>query len=149
MNRHQHYTELFSSAEHISVDTVALAVHQVRRERELGSAKELLVSTMAGQGVPSEWRAPITLLRALRKVYGEHISRQDALALLDDELWSAEGSKVRAWRERTGLTGDEAAALLDVSRRSVVKIESGKTPNPGAATMRRLERFLMRDAEEE
>ena len=85
MNRHQHYTKLFEDAEHISVDTVALAIHQVRRERELGSAKELLVAAMTGQGVPSEWRPSIELLRELRETHGEHVSRQDALALLDEE----------------------------------------------------------------
>ena len=147
--RYEHYRDMFASAETIGISLVAEAIHSVRMERKEGNAKALHVAKMMGEPVPAEWRAPIELFRALKKLHGEQVSRATALALLELEVWRPDADRAKEWREESGLTEAELAALLGVSRDWVTRYSKGAVAGPSAVTLRKLDAHMQALSEEE
>lgn len=145
MSQHKKYKKMFASADTIGVSLLAEGVWRVRKEAAGDDVSELLASKALGQGVPAEWRPPIELHRALRKLYGEQVRSEDALALLGDETYTVDGASLRAWRESAGLSRPELGALLGTHPNSIKLIELGQNSNPGVSTWRRIERRIQEE----
>jgi transcriptional regulator with XRE-family HTH domain len=48
------------------------------------------------------------------------------------------GRNIRAFREKRGLSQDRLSKLTDLSLNTIVKVESGKDPNPTIGTLLRI-----------
>ena len=140
--RYEHYWELFGGFETVGVNLLAEAIHHTRRERKDGDASEYHAAKMTSSATPAEWRAPVELTRALRKLYGEQVESSQAQWLLTLEFWQPDGRSIKAWRADNSLTANELAALLGKSRDWVMRIERGGAQAPSAPVWRKLQAHM-------
>ena len=148
-SQYEKYRTMFEGFETIGISLVAEAIHRVRKERKEGNAKALHVAKMMREPVPEDWRAPIELFRALKKLHGEQLSQVTALALLELEVWRPDADRAKEWREESGLTEAELAALLGVSRDWVTRYSKGAVAGPSAVTLRKLDAYMGDSSEDE
>lgn len=146
--RYEHYWELFEGFETVGVNLLAEAIYHVRKERKDGDASEYHAAKMTSSATPAEWRAPIELIRALKKLYGERVESSHARWLLTLEFWGPDGGAVKAWRNDNELTAQELATLLGKSRDWVMRLERGDAQSPSAPVWRKLQAHMRMDEEE-
>lgn len=48
------------------------------------------------------------------------------------------GNKIKEYRERRGISQDRLSKMADLSLNTIVKIESGKNPNPTIRTLHKI-----------